>query len=467
MVEIIRTLNPSKKRALYGSLLLVLIVFALGVFWLMKTNYESLFEGLDQTTASLAIRQLEEKKIPFRVSQSIDGNTISVPKEYVETLRVTLVEEMGLPDAKGLELFDNADYSMTDFSQDITYKRAIQGELARTISSMPGVKAARVHITFSPKRLFSADQQAAKAAVYVEQIVEVKLSAPQIQGIQKMVANAIERLEPLNVSVFDENGIELNVNEDANINSQIDKRYQAKYMLEQKLTEKAYRLLTLSISPDKIAVSVDVTLNFDQRKKMIQGYANNTKGEGAIVKQRETSVTKENTKNNFASDSPTLSREKETEFLHGKETEETVYSSGEVEKVTVGVALGEDLSPEQVIKIKEVLSAGLGINSYRGDKLSVEVINIAATAMPQIKLDADSQPIKKTPLETTPSTTQKEILTQNLFSVSGNYWWLILLLIVPITWVVNKKRLGSQKREAMLIEVKEWLEKEGNIYVKL
>jgi flagellar M-ring protein FliF len=463
MVTVINSLSPKRKVSLIGLLILVFFAFASGAIWLVMPNYSVLFQNLDGVTAAEAINRLEEQQIPFKVSETSSGNVISVPSDQAEQLKVTMTADLGLPDVKGLELFDNADYSMTDFSQDVTYQRALQGELARTISSMPGIVSTRVHITFAPKRLFSAEQQDAKASIFIEQIPEVTLSEAQIAGIQKLTANAVERLDASNVSVFGENGAELSLSGDSTVNNQIDKRYQAKYLMEQKLMEKAYRLLSLAISPEKIAVSVDVTLNFDQRKRMKQGYAANADGQGAISKQRESSIANEET-NRQLKNEPILSREKETEYLHGQETEETIYSSGEVSKIAVGVALRENLTEKQIKQIKDVLAAGLGINKFRGDMLAVEVINI--------------EPIVNAPVITVP--TESSILPQDInekgqeivkdtSSVKTNHdwfstlspWWFFGLLLIPIPILIFRQRsLSIKKREDLLLEVKNWLQTE-------
>lgn len=471
MVELIRTLPPTRKIALGSGLVFILIVFIIGVVWLLIPKHDSLYEGLDEASALTVIELLEEKKIPFQVLNTLEGNTITVPADSIEQLRVTLSQSLGLPDVHGLELFDNADYSMTDFSQDVTYKRAIQGELARTISNMPEIQSARVHITFSPKKLFGADQQKAKASIFVEELPQLNLSQSQVAGIQKLVANSIEKLEPKNVAVFGANGVELTAQEDSNASQNIDKKYQAKYLLEQRLTEKAYKILTLFIAPEQFAVSVDVTLNFDQRKKLKQGYAADVKGEGAILKQRETSVTEEPSGDSRKS-SPVLSKEKEVEFMHGQETEETVYSAGEIAKTAVGVAISATVSSVQLIKIKDVLEAGLGIDTFRGDKLAVEIINLSpeetVPSVNQITLSELAVDKPTLPQVTRPSEIQNQAKTfyeNNLFDV--NIWWFLLLLIFPLVWGGSRyQKVAVRKRQSLLIELQEWLDTEEMDYDK-
>ena len=467
MVEVIQTLDAKRRNTLLLSLVAILVLFIAAAAWLLSPKYNNLFEGMDEQSAAKTIARLEEQGVPFEVLQMRDGNTIKVPQEQVERLKVTMSAELGLPEVQGLELFDNADYSMTDFSQDVTYKRAIQGELARTISNMPGLKSARVHVTFAPKRLFSSQKQPAKASIYVEQVENVALAKAQVEGIKKLVANAIEKLEPQNVAVFNHKGEQIGLTEASSFSNQLDKKYQAKLALEERLVEKAYRLLTLSISAEKIAVSADVVLNFDKRTRTKQGFAANGNGEGAILRQKETSVTREPQDKRLANSDGTVSREKETEFTHGQEREETVFSSGEIVNINVGVAISESLSDDHVSKIKQVLVAGLGIDTFRGDKIAVEVLPVFSPAINQVRANIDSA---STPQTSNPQPAQyKQVeMAQNLTGVLGAKWWLLLLLL-PLPAALAFKRYHhkqKQRREALLLEVKEWLQTRDEHYAK-
>jgi flagellar M-ring protein FliF len=471
MVDVINDFSTQKKVSFFSLVLIIVVAFIGGIIWLVMPKYAPLFSDLDESMAAETIVRLEEQQIPFDVIQDTDGNTIMVPQENVEQLRVTLSSQLGLPEVQGLELFDNADYGMTDFSQDVTYKRALQGELARTISSMPDIKSSRVHITFAPKRLFSSQQQEAKASVYVEQQDNVQLVSAQIAGIQKLVANATERLEAHNVSVFSHDGAELSEPLSTESSYAMDKKHQAKYDIEQRLTDKAYRLLTLAISPERIAVSVDVKLNFDQIKRMKQGYSNDQDGGGFIAKQREVNLTKEADDKPPVQATPVITSERETEFKHGQETEETIFSSGKIERINVGVALREDITPEQVRKISDVLSAGLGLDTFRGDKLAVEVLNID---IPKPLFEVPV--ITKTPIEppsavsvTEHSTATLDNSLVNSLEASFNPWWLLFLLIpAPLYFLTQRQQqLGEKEREQLLIEVKDWLQREESAHGEL
>lgn len=481
MVAVIQNLHPARRVMFLIMMALIVVGFVVGAVWLLKTDYQPLFEKLDEQAAANTIAKLEEQQIPYQVQQNSFGNSIAVPAEQVERLRVVLTQELGLPDVRGMELFDNADYSMTDFSQEITFQRAMQGELARTIASMPGIKSARVHLTFAPKRLFGIDQQSAKASVFLEQEPASQLAAAQVVAIQKLVANSVERLASQHVAVFGANGLELSRTGEEKGMMDVDQKYAAKYAMEQRLTEKAYRLLSLSLDPSDVAVSVDVTMNFDQRKKRTQGYANQDAGQATVLRQKERSVTKPQQPldkgGNAATPEQTLSQEKEVEYAHGQETEETVFSAGRVQEIAVGVAIRRDLDIATQEKLREVLAAGLGIKPLRGDQLALQVLDIApkvavptaATTASQVQPQTLPEGKVGQPQTAASGTTsvkgQADVARHSMAQQALGLWWLLLLPLLPAgLWYYRKRQLGVKQREALLLEVQAWLEKEEQQY---
>ncbi len=459
MVDIIREFSPAKRVLFFSSVMLLLAVFIVTAIWLLVPIQKPLFERMDEQSAAQAIAYLDEAQIPYNVMETANGHAISVSEEQVERLKVTMSSDLGLPKVQGLELFENADYSMTDFTQEVTYKRALQGELARTITVMPGVSSARVHITFAPKKLFSNTQEKAKAAVYLELLEESKLDEAQVNAVQVLVANAVENLEMKNVAVFSDDGLLLTKSgEDSNLKS-MDKQLAAKHELEQRLITKAYKLLSLAISPENIAVSVDVILNFDQRKQMVQDYIANAEGEGAIIRKVESEQNQQNNPTHSRKTENVLARESETEYQHGKRTEEVIFSSGEIKVMNVAVALRENLDKKEVATIKELLVAGLGVNSYRGDNIAVAVLKPKISAGKIIPEEIPIIPNDST-LNGTEISTEQKVQVPESWIIQFNAWWLLTLLIIPGAWVFSRRpALNEHEREQLLLEAQQWLNK--------
>ncbi|MFC3121539.1 flagellar basal-body MS-ring/collar protein FliF [Agaribacter flavus] len=478
MTEVLNAMDSKKRLSFFVLMGVGAVLFLAAVVWILSPKYSPVLEGLDEQTAAAAIAKLDEQGVIYSLAQTANGTTLMVDQEIAEKLRVTLSESLGLPDVQGLELFDNADYSMTDFSQDVTYKRAIQGELARTISSMPGIKSARVHITFAPKRLFSENASEAKASVYLEQHTNFSITDEQVVGIKRLVANAVDKMLATNVAIFDTSGAELNSPDEQGLSASLNKKYEAKLQVERVLTEKAFRILSLFVPADSIAISVDASLNFDQKRKTTQGFATGQDGQGLVVREKESRVSAQPSNDEEEqSIDVSLSQERETEYRHGQETEETVFSAGEIESLSVGIAINADLNEAQLNKLRQVLAAGMGINLTRGDTFALEVLDIANPPV-ESQLFEDSQLLTDTELEhAAPSNVEKVdtgAVIQNkpvyLLSSNSNLILFLVLAFVVLSiltalGLVRHRALQKKKREKLLLEINEWLEQEDKAYV--
>ncbi len=364
-----QNLNPGQRASLAVFLLVIIAILVAGSIWIFTPNKANLFENLDARSAAQAAQKLDEAGVAYEVLDTGDSSTIQVAQNEADKLRVTLSAELGMPGVNGLELFDNADYSMTDFSQQVAYQRAIQGELARTISEMVGIRNARIHVSLAPKTLFRADRQASKAAVYLELEQQVEPGNVNAITIQQLVSHAINDLPPENVTVFDQNGNELTASADLGSGTSIKKRVELIEFTEQKLTEQAYRLLGLLFDPRDIAVSINVKMNFDQKTERLQGLLTNENGEGVVVRSRQSQVNKavESEQENIIN--TPVNTESEFEYQHGNELVETIYSTGVVEHISVGIVVSADVPEEKQAQLNALISAGLGLSQARGDTL--------------------------------------------------------------------------------------------------
>lgn len=201
----------------------LLVTAALGagvlalVFWGYlgtDSDYGVLFSNLAQDDAAAITSKLKSKKVPYRLEAG--GGTILVPRSEVYEMRLSMAGE-GMPKGGGVgfELFDRQGLGTTDFVQRLNYQRALQGELARTISGMPEVLEARVHIVTPKESLFVEDQKRASAAVAVKLRQGRSLSPAQIDGIVNLVSSAVSDLHASQVTVVDLNGRILSKPQDA------------------------------------------------------------------------------------------------------------------------------------------------------------------------------------------------------------------------------------------------------------
>ncbi|MFN3480469.1 MAG: flagellar basal-body MS-ring/collar protein FliF, partial [Thermodesulfovibrionales bacterium] len=206
MPNIIETFKnwPVRNKATFLIILsLVLTSLILTFTWMQKVDFQILYSNLSEEDAGLIIQKLKDMKIPYRTS---DGG-IMVPSDKVHELRLQLATQ-GIPQGGGVgfEVFDKTNFAMTDFVQKLNYRRALQGELSRTIRSLSEVEQCRVHISVPERSLFAREEDRPKASVLIKLKQGRRLSEGQVQGIVHLVASSIEGLDPKDVTVVDSKG---------------------------------------------------------------------------------------------------------------------------------------------------------------------------------------------------------------------------------------------------------------------
>ena len=192
-------------RSLVILMALGLIVAGLAVvlLWGYAPEYQVLYSKLSPSDSSAVIDKLREQSIPYKVQ----GNTISVPAEKVYEVRMDLAGR-GLPQGGGVgfEIFDNTSFGVTQFVQKVNYKRAMQGELSRTISQLDEINSARVHLAIPEKKAFLGDSVDARASIVLSLKPGKTLSRGSIDAIVHLVTNSSAQLKAENVAVVDTKG---------------------------------------------------------------------------------------------------------------------------------------------------------------------------------------------------------------------------------------------------------------------
>lgn len=191
------------------ALLLGIAAAAAGLFvvalWTQQPEMQVLFGNLSPEDAASIVEKLKEAKVPYEISNG--GASILVPSTQVHDLRLALAGQ-GLPHGSGVgfEIFDKTTMGMSEFVQKLNYRRALQGELARTIAQLPEVERARVHLAIPERRLFSSEHERPRASVALSLRKGAQLSKGQIQGVVHLVASSVEGLQPQDVTVIDGHG---------------------------------------------------------------------------------------------------------------------------------------------------------------------------------------------------------------------------------------------------------------------
>src|SRR5580700_5251534 len=185
-----------------GAVVAVLVAFSR---WNQERDFRPLYSALSPEDAGAVVAKVRESGSEFRLSEN--GTVVLVPSTKVAELRLQLAAA-GIPKSGriGYELFDKSNFGASDFTEQVNYHRALEGELERSVMALAEVEQARVHITFAKESVFLESRQPAKASVLVKLRPGVRLSPQNVQAVCNLMASAVESLAPEAVSVVDMNG---------------------------------------------------------------------------------------------------------------------------------------------------------------------------------------------------------------------------------------------------------------------
>lgn len=202
--------DASPRRPLSRSTVAALAVLGLAIafalYWfLLRTQYATVMTDVDPRDAADIAKLLDEKKIPYRLADG--GQTVLVAQEQADKARVELLgSDLSMRGQVGFELFNQSNMGLTEFDQKINYMRALQGELARTILLLDGIKQVRVHIGLAERAVFAGEAAPPKASITLLLKPGQTLTESRVRGIQRLVAGAVPDLAPDAVAVLDGSG---------------------------------------------------------------------------------------------------------------------------------------------------------------------------------------------------------------------------------------------------------------------
>lgn len=377
--------GPAGRKLLLFALAAAAIVTVWVVAHQMTTpTYSTLFRDLDLKESGQIGDQLRKNNIDYRITTG--GTEVQVPVAQIATARVALAKE-GLPASgrPGLELFDKASWGMTDFTQRVTYQRALEGELAKTIQSLQGVQAAQVHLVLPSPSNLRKNERPASASVVVTLKNGLALSAESVQGIVYIVSNSVEQLPAENVAVMDATGHVLSVPASAGASGNASRNMETQRALEQKLATKIEELLGTVVGVGRVRAEVAAALSFDQVERTAETYD----PDGQVLQNEQRSEAGE-------TDGGGAQTVVNNSYQNTRKLERSVSASGAIQKLTVAVlvdqtalAAGKGVTVDQ---LREMARDAAGIDSTRGDRLTVNSIAFEPVAVPEGTGPAASKP---------------------------------------------------------------------------
>lgn len=365
-------LNRSKPAFVVILIAIVLVVSGL-VYWVFYPRSSILVEGVSPEKTLAITQVLEKEKIQYQLQEQ--GGVLSVAQSDLEQARLKIyAADSTLAHEVGLELFSGNDLGMTDFTQHVNLVRALQGELARTISRLPGIATARVHVSIPEMSASTRSRQIQPRAAVTLTLRDGKTSLPQerIVAIQQLVAAAIPGLTIERVSVIDGRGIPVTSSDEGE-----QGRFRASRQTQESyLEEKIKQLLRPMIGPDG-EMSVAVAISYSQAQKRVSKdmpvATGNVRGMQTGVLQ--SSKTKSDGASNPESDaSPSGTSDEELVFTAGRIVEQMEEGPDKVIRISASVIIGKARYWLDAPTYERIISTAIGLETARGDLVSVELL---------------------------------------------------------------------------------------------
>jgi flagellar M-ring protein FliF len=371
-------LTPSQRLMIVGTAGAVIVAVIVGGVLASRAGYSTLYSGLGPEEAGLVVAELDSRKVPYRITGG--GSSIQVPTSQVYSTRISLASE-GLPRSGtvGFEIFDGNLFGMTDFLQKVNYRRALEGELAKTISQMQEVDGVRVHIVIPERPLFKEDEQPATASVVLKTNPARSLTSRQVEGIAYLVASSVEGLEPSRVTILDSRGT-LMSRGFPEAGGGPSNQLELSQSVESYLENKAQTLLDEVLGPGRSVVRVSAVLNFRRIESSTETYDPET----AVVRSEERNET-------TAGETGDRSETSVTNYEMGRTVESIANEVGNIEKLSVAVMVdgkyeettdqyGEVTknfvarTPAELQTLAGIVRSAVGVDDRRGDYFEIATI---------------------------------------------------------------------------------------------
>lgn len=348
-------------------------------YWASRPDYALLFGGLEAQSAAAVVEQLKGEGVRYDLRDA--GTAVYVPRDEVHELRLRLAADGLVSDGlAGYELFDAGTLGMTDFMQKVSYKRALEGELARTVMNVQGIQGARVHLVL-PERTPFRDKQTAASASVVLHLQGGRPGQEQVSAITALVAGAVEGLSPSNVTVVDDQGSLLSNPADASVEGALSSgQLRHQKAVEEHLAEQGQSMLDRVLGPGRAIVRVAANIDFSRTVTDVQR-----------IDPESATVLSEERMDEQSQAGGAASTVRNYEMT--REREQREQGAGEVRFLTVSVILdhrplppppggaaegAEDAAaepvpytPAQLAEVEDLVRNAVGFSEGRGDRITV------------------------------------------------------------------------------------------------
>ena len=390
--------------------IVAIIALAVGGYffstWAATPSYSPLFSNLASSDAAAIVDKLDADGVQYQLEDG--GNTVMVPKDQVYSLRLKM-SGAGLPadtEGGGYSILDNQNVMTSEFMQQMGYRRALEGELAKTVKSIDGVNAATVHLAIPQKDVFSDDQQKPTASVLVATGTGKDLKDDQVQAVVHLVASSVEGMDPASVTVVGADGTVLSGSGTSGAGAGGDSRSRAVTDYESRLNTSVQRMLDQALGNGNAVVQISADLDFDNTETKTQKYvadpsapplAETSKTEtysgtggtptGGVLGPDNVQVPA-----GSASGNGTYQQSESTKNnAVGMVTEVRKSAPGAVKKLSVAVMINSDsVQGANEAQLQQLISSAVGLDATRGDTIAVSAMSFDKTGSDTAKKELDA-----------------------------------------------------------------------------
>ncbi|GMQ99744.1 MAG: flagellar basal-body MS-ring/collar protein FliF [Zetaproteobacteria bacterium] len=389
-----------------GSLMLA--AFISMVMWSSKTPYQPVYAGMAAADASAVVDYLQKEHIPYQLQ---GAGTVLVPADQVYAVRLKLAGQDITPGgAMGFELFDKkGEFGISDFTQQVNYQRALQGELARTIEVMPRIAAARVQLVLPKDSAFADRERKASASVMLKLAGGQRLTKQNVMAIQSLVAASVQSLDIKAVTVVDASGNLLSNNEEQapmnagqtlqDVQTQMERRLEARLtgMLEQ-VVGAGQAVVRVTTDIDRQVVEQN-SKRFNPDEQVIRSQKETTESRKSVdaspigIPGTASNTPDANPANNNATNSPAATtppqenanrNERTTNYEISSTTEHRIIPSGGIKKISVAAIVGgtfkkpgdaSTFTPrgkQELKTLQGLIERAIGYDEDRGDSVEIQ-----------------------------------------------------------------------------------------------
>ena len=459
------------------TILITVLAAAAGLYalvqWKRESDFRPLFTGMAAEDAGAVVQKLKEGGVPYRLSEN--GGTVLVPSARVAEWRLGMAAA-GLPKSGriGFELFDKTNFGATEFTEQINFRRALEGELERSVMALAEVEQARVHLTFPKNSVFLEARQPAKASVLVKLRPGARLEPPNVLAICHLVASAVEGLGPESVSVLDMRGNLLSRPRRAaalDVQEPSDGLLEYRQSIEKDLLAKISSTLTPLVGADKFRAGVSVECDFTAGEQSEESF-DPTHSVMATSEKTEDSTTAASsagvpgTASNLprpaarasAGSGGTTRRTESVTYQTSRTTRHIKLPQGGVKRLSISILLDQDVrwegqganakrtivppSPEKLKSIRELVIAATGFLPDRGDQIVVETLPFESTLNTEPPLPP-AAPVKSAPPQRLPGWLSKLPIDPKLVVPVAAGAGVVLLLLIAVIFFMLRGR-GKQ-----------------------